>query len=247
MIENNYNKDLERKIDLYINGGLSRDEVDDLWAELVQNEYYLDYMKTVVNVKAVIDRQKTAKPASRVYKLKTYMKYVSAAAVLIVAGVIGIVNYNGSNNLGIEPVADIGLDVVRSADGVSDDVTNEVIKKAIQLATSGNVEEAMSLLKEELNTTEKPKEVAEIALSLGSIQYNYGEYESALESFNLIIKQEGIDNLTLEKGYWFLGNTYFQLDRLEFAEEAFQNAYDLNGAYSRIAKTYVEALKKVAS
>lgn len=247
MIENNFNKDLERQIDLYINGELNQQQTDELWAELVQNEYYLDYMKTVVNVKAIIDRNKSEKPSSKVYAFKKYTKYVSAAAVLIIAGVLGIMNYSGSTENSIKPVADIGLDVVRSSEGVPESVDNEIIKKAIQMATSGKVEEAMTLLKDELQSAEESDIVADLALSLGSIQYNYGDYEAAIESFTLIVNQQDINTLTLEKGYWFLGNTYFQLDRLEQAEEAFRQAYNLNGAYSRIAKTYVEALQSASA
>lgn len=244
MIENNFNKELERKIDLYVNGKLNEEQTDELWAELIQNGYYLDYMKTVVNLKGLIDRKRSEKPAAKVFAFKTYAKYVSAAAVLIIAGVLGVLNYNGGEQLAVQPVSDIGLDVVRSADGISEETKNEVIKNAIRLATSGNVSEAIEMLDNELKSAEEPQVVAELALSLGSIRYNYGNYEAAIENFKLITRQEGIDKLTLEKGYWFLGNTYFQLDMLAEAEGAFQNAYDLDGAYSRISRTYVEALQK---
>ena len=45
MIESNINRDLENKIDLYVNGKLTADEINDLWVELIQDEYYLDYTK----------------------------------------------------------------------------------------------------------------------------------------------------------------------------------------------------------
>lgn len=54
MLENRKSKELEEKIDLYINGQLSRKEVDELWIELIQEEYLIDYLKTVANVKAII-------------------------------------------------------------------------------------------------------------------------------------------------------------------------------------------------
>ncbi|HKK45832.1 MAG TPA: hypothetical protein VJ964_09935 [Balneolaceae bacterium] len=55
MSENRINKDLEEKIDLYINGQLSQEEVDELWVELIQDDYLIDYLKTVANTKAVIE------------------------------------------------------------------------------------------------------------------------------------------------------------------------------------------------
>lgn len=248
MIENKVNKELERKIDLYVNGVLDAEETDELWSELIQDEYYLDYMKSVANLKAVIDRKKSKEQGSRIYSIKKVARYAAAAAVVLVAAAIGVLNMNmdTSGDLGVSPLSDIGLDVIRNTEGVSQSVNNDVIRRAIRLATGGEVEEAISLLQTELENTSEPQPIAEIALSLGSIQYNTGAYTSSAQSFELVISQPDIDVLTLEKGYWFLGNTYFQLDRLEEAEAAFRKAYELNGAYSRVAKTYVDALDNVS-
>jgi tetratricopeptide (TPR) repeat protein len=247
MIESKINKDLERKIDLYVNGELNAEQTDDLWAELIQDEYYMDYMKSVANVKAIIDRKHAEKPSSKVYTLRKVAQYAAAAAVILIAAVVGVLNMNTSGDFPVGPVEQIGLDVVRSTDGISATVTSDVIRRAIRMATDGEVDEAITLLQEELEEATDAQLKAEIALSLGSIQYNSGNYSSSIDNFELVTAQEDIEVLTLEKGYWFLGNTYFQLDRLQEAEEAFQNAYVLNGAYSRVAKTYVDALQNVLS
>lgn len=246
MIESKINLDLERRIDLYVNGKLNSDQTDELWAELIQDEYYLDYMKSVANLKEVIDNKQKADPKSKIYSIQKIAKYASAAAVILVAAVVGVLNLNPSNEYSVTPVEQLGLDVVRDATGISETVTNEVIRKAIRLATDGEVSEAIALLKTELAKTTDAQVKAEIALSLGSIQYNAGDYSSSIENFELVTAQKNINVLTLEKGYWFLGNTYFQMDDLAKAEVAFQNAYDLNGAYSRVAKTYVDALAGVS-
>ncbi|MFD2532837.1 tetratricopeptide repeat protein [Gracilimonas halophila] len=247
MIESKVNKELEKKIDLYINGMLDAEQTDELWAELIQDDYYLDYMKSVANLKSIIDRKKATRPSAKVYSLQKVVRYAAAAAVIIIAGTLGIMNISTPNNISVSPIEQIGLDVVRDSDGILETVTNEVIREAIRLATDGNIEEAISLLRNELENAEDPQLMADLALSLGSIQYNNGEYSSSIENFNIVIAQENIEILTLEKGYWFLGNTYFQLDRLDEAEEAFRKAYELNGAYSRVAKTYVDALTSVAA
>ncbi|WP_020404737.1 tetratricopeptide repeat protein [Gracilimonas tropica] len=245
MIESKSNKELERKIDLYVNGKLSADEVDELWAELIQDEYYMDYMKSVANLKAVIDKKQSKASNSNVHTFQKVIRYTAAAAVILIAAMIGVFNMNTTGDLSVSPLNQIGLDVVRSAEGVPGTVTNEVIRKAIKLATEGEVQEAISLLQEELNSTENSQLIAEIALSLGSIQYNNGDYLASVKNFEKVVSQDNVNLLTLEKGYWFLGNTYFQLDRLEEAEAAFRNAYELNGAYSRVAKTYMDALGNV--
>ncbi|MGN8226216.1 tetratricopeptide repeat protein [Gracilimonas sp. BCB1] len=246
MIESKINKELERKIDLYVNGRLDAEQVDELWSELIQDEYYMDYMKSVANIKAVIDRKQKAKPSSKVHSFRKVAQYAAAAAVILIVSVVGVLNFNPSGDYSVSPIAEIGLDIVRDNEGFSPTVTSDVIRRAIRLATDGEVQEAISLLQTELEEATEPQLKAEIALSLGSIQYNTGNYSSSIENFKIVTAQENIEILTLEKGYWFLGNTYFQLDKLEEAGDAFQKAYELNGAYSRVAKTYVDALENVS-
>ena len=74
MIESNINRDLENKIDLYVNGKLTADEINDLWVELIQDEYYLDYTKSLANIRAVIQQEKKSKqhPMYRLRKVAPY-------------------------------------------------------------------------------------------------------------------------------------------------------------------------------
>lgn len=242
MIQNNQNKDLERKIDLYLNGKLSEDQVDDLWSELIQDGYYLDYMKSVANLKSIIvDNRESVKPTF-VKQVRKYAAYVTAAAVVIFVGVLGVMNYSSNNSPLVSPIAEIGLDIVRSDVGVSANVTNETIKRAIQLAADGNTLEAKELLSTELKEEQDPSLIAEFSITLGSIHYNLGEYNEAVSSFNTAVAQKNISESILEKGYWLLANSYFQLDQLAEAKIAFQNTYDLDRQYSRIAKSYINAL-----
>ncbi len=244
MIESNVNKDLEHKIDLYVNGKLSQEQVDELWAELIQDGYYLDYTKSVANIKSIFEKQRSNNQVAPVYSLRKVLNYGTAAAIAIIIGVIGVINYNGTNSLDeIYPQEQLDLGVVRGTDD-SSPTSIDVIKKAIQLASDGNVEQAIELLEVELADANTPERIAEMSLTLGSIQYNYGEYSAALNNFERVVTQSSIDNETLEKGYWYLGNAYFQLERLEEAESAFQKTYELNGGFSRLAKSYLEALSK---
>lgn len=245
MIESNVNKDLEHKIDLYVNGKLNQEQVDELWAELIQDDYYLDYTKSVVNLKAVIEKQRSKNKVTPVYTLRKVINYGTAAAIAIIIGVIGVINYSGTTSLlEIAPQDQLDLGIVRGSEDVSPASSMDTIKKAIQLASNGNVEEAIELLEAEIIKTDTPERIAKVSLTLGSIQYNYGEYNSAVNNFERVVNQSSIDNETLEKGYWYLGNTYFQLGKLQEAELAFQKTYELNGGFSRLAKSYLEALSK---
>ncbi|MCG8373386.1 MAG: hypothetical protein MI700_07630 [Balneolales bacterium] len=246
MIESNFNKDLERKVDLYVNGMLDEQGIDDLWAELIQDEYYLDYTKSVANLKAVIEKERSAKGDAPTRRLRKYANYGIAAAIALFIGVVGVMNYTSTNvaNDGLEPLSWIEYDNYRSANETAATTDNEVIRKAIQLANEGNTEEAITILEESLSSANLADEVAELSLTLGSIQYNYGDFEKALVNFQTVIAQEDADPLVLEKGYWFLGNTHLQLDNLEDAQVAFESTLDLDGQYSRVAERYLRVLNE---
>ncbi len=246
MIESNVKKDLEYKIDLYVNGKLNQEEIDELWAELIQDGYYLDYTKSVANLKAVIESKRDAKKSAPVYSLRKVINYGAAAAIAIIIGVVSVFNYtNNTATVELKALEQLDLGNIRGADDNPAAVTNEVIKEAIELANNGNFEDAISLLQSTLGEMNTPELVAEMSLTLGSIQYNYGEYAAAVSSFEQVVSQSTVDMQTLEKGYWYLANTYLQLDRMIDAEDAFQKTLDMDGQYSRVAKTNLEALKSV--
>ncbi|HCD52612.1 MAG TPA: hypothetical protein DEQ34_09205 [Balneolaceae bacterium] len=246
MIESNFNKELEEKIDLYVNGRLSQEEVDELWAELIQDEYYLDYTKSVANLKAVIEAKREEQTVAPVYSIRKYVNYGVAAAIALIIGVVGIMNYSANTSTdSVNPLSTLELNVYRDANNSPALTNNSVIKEAIQLAANGEVEEAISMLELELEQKHSNELTAEISLTLGSIQYNYGNYEEALDNFLVVVELDEINDEVLEKGYWYLGNAYFQLDRLEEARVAFEKTYDMNLGFSRVAKSYLDALSDV--
>src|SRR5690554_2247939 len=210
MIQSNYNKSLGEKIERYINGELNIEQIDELWVELIQDEYYFDYMKSVANLKEIIitKREQAAKP--KVLPFRRYASYAAAVATLLIVSVVGVMNYQSSydtrldqainlNNDSVKPISDISLDVVRAVEDPTA-IVNEVVKKAIRLASEGNATDAILLLQNELKVTTQPVIVAELALSLGSIQYNYGDYKASITSFKQVVSQDNINVVTREKG-----------------------------------------------
>ena len=247
MIESNINRDLENKIDLYVNGKLTADEINDLWVELIQDGYYLDYTKSLANIKAVIQQEKKFKQYP-MYQFRKVAYYGVAAAIAIIIGVIGVLNFNvNSRETSTFVAVDwIEYDTYRSANSDNPDVIdNEIIKAAIKLANDGYVKEAIEMLENELLTEADNATIAELSLSLGSIQYNHGDYTNALKNFERVISIQGIDVQMLEKGFWYLANTQIQLDNFDAAEESLQKTLSMNGQYSRVAKRYLNAINNL--
>lgn len=245
MIESIEHNGIEEKIDQYINGQLSAKEIEDLWVELIQDEYHLDYLKSVANLKEAIKTKKKKKKAAQT---RRYWSYSAAAVIIVLVTVLSVFNIpglNSSSSSSVTPITSIELDYYRSADGtiVSSDEDKRVISNAIALANTGKFDEAINLLNTELDKATSAQWKAELNLNLGSLYYNDGNYVASTDYFkNVISAKENVDVLVLEKAYWYLGNAYFQLDKLTLAQENIEEAYDLNGAYRRVAKSYLDAL-----
>lgn len=244
MIESFNEKELEEKIDQYINGQLSAEEVDELWAELIQDGYHLDYLKSAANLKAVIERKRKERKSKQKAK---YWYYAAAAVVALLIGVFAVMNYSTQDSTRtLQPISSVELDYYRSGNGTLDaDDKAGVISKAIELANTGQVNEAISLLDAELKEASEPTWIAKLSLNLGSLYYNQSNYDQAIRYYqNVIEHKQHVDVLMLEKAYWYVGNAYFHQDKLTEAESNIEEAYEINGAYRRVAESYLEALSE---
>lgn len=243
MIEGRENRELEYKIDLYIDGKLTNDEIDELWVELIQDEYYLDYLKTAASLKALVGETEQKKP--RVHKMLTQRKWYAAAAVLLMAATLSLFTIISDQGTAISPVSSIELDYYRSADGVvAETVNSDRIILAISAANRGEIQSALTMLDNLLETSLDVYERHKLLVTAGSILYNSGMYELAADRFEAGLELNSDDMLLLERNYWYLGNTYFQLNKIVEAKAALEKAYELNGAYSRIAASYLKALSE---
>ncbi|MEX0995082.1 MAG: tetratricopeptide repeat protein [Balneolaceae bacterium] len=238
------NEELERKIDLYIHGKLDVKEIDELWTELIQDDEYLDYLESVANLKQIIEEREQVQSRLYLFKSKSRKWMVAAAAaVILLVGSLAIYNVSFQED-SIQPISSIELDYYRSMETTDqeDQRSEEAIREAIILANNGEYQMAIDRIDEELEITDDLRLQASLHINAGSIMYNIGNYSQALERFETVVDLQESDEIVRERAYWYLGNTYFQLNNVERAREAFQKAYELNGAYSRIAQSYLRAL-----
>lgn len=245
MIESNIREDIEQKIDDYIQEKLSVEEIDDLWADLIEDDYYLDYLKSSAALNKIIKEREQNR--TKILNLPSTAKWISAAAaILLIVGSVVVFNLSVEPTESIQPIATIELDYYRSADGSATE-TEEMsdLRTAITEANQGNIEAALEMLNEQINVVTDNAEKADLMITAGSILYNNGRYSEAIDRFESSLSLDLNDSMIEERAYWYLGNTYFQLNEIEEAKEAFTKAYNLNGAYSRVAQSYLKALSTI--
>lgn len=242
MIESNRNKDLEKRIEAYVEGKLSAQEVDELWSVLLDNEYYYDYMKSVASLKKISEEQEKESSFQKMESRKQVW-LSAAAAVLLMIGSAAIFNLSTETSEVVQPISSIELDYYRSSDGmVSEEGESDVVRRAISTANTGDVAEALKLINEELEKTDSEYHHAELLITSGSILYNSGRFDDSIEKFETALDINYDDMLLRERNYWYLGNAYFQINKLEEAKANLERAFELNGAYSRVAQSYLRAL-----
>lgn len=247
MEKKDYNRVLENKIDLYINGQLDDEEIEQLWSEVIKDSYYYEYMITAANVKKLNLEEKKAS----VHKLNTsgksrYYWFAAAAAIAILIGIISVVSQFSPNNNALKPLNQLALQNVRSAEILKNNPQSE-IKRGINYANSGKIDEALSLLKKVSDKSSKAKIKASAEMNIGIINYNHKNFNNALQAFDKVVSFSSHNVLMKEKAYWYAGNTYMQLGELKKARNSIQNAYNLNGAYRRVEGKYLKRLNEKLS
>lgn len=231
--------ELKKTIDLYVEGELNKEEVDELWTELIHDSKALGYLKTVVDINEIDDEEYEERIKTTTQKRTPNYWYLSAALVLI-AGALFIFQIETEATESVQPITNIELNYYRSADGISGD--EAMLREAIKFAKQGKYDVAVQIIDVELNRTANVYTKSLLLIQSGSILYNAARFREALSRFDKVTKTPDVNLLIRERAYWYLGNTYFQLGEPEAAKVAFQNAYELDGAYSRVAKKYLIAL-----
>lgn len=233
------NPQLKRKIDLYVEGELNKEQVDELWTALIHDSQALCYLKTAADINEIEDEEHKGRIKTTTQKRTPNYWYLSAALVLI-AGVFFIFQFASKATEPVQPITSIELNYYRSADDILGD--EAMVREAIEFANQGEYDRAVRIIDVELNRTDDVYTESLLLIQSGSILYNTGRYREALSRFDRVSKTADANLLIREKAYWYLGNTYFQLGEPEAAKLAFKNAFELDGAYSRVAEKYLIAL-----
>lgn len=253
---------IKQQIHNFVEGKLSTEEVDQLWAELIARPDDLEYLQTLStlkkmgedgkfdhlyntepNVIPLTDAKETSVTETIYQKFKPYL----AAASVIIVGVAILFNVMTSVQQPQDggPISMIEYGVERSADNQT--MLDNYLQEAVSLATNGNLEAAYAQIDEASSLELTDEQSIDLTMVKGAIQYNSKNYSAALETFKTINNTAGIGQLNLEKGTWYLANTQLQLGLTNEAIESMERVIELDGSFSRVAKNKLESLRNPAS
>jgi TolA-binding protein len=244
---------LEKKIDAYIKGFLSEEEVQELWAELIQHPEYVDYLKTEIDIarfyqsergqnreRPTEDKDDSGQQKRQQSGPRKTMNWwwisIAAAVILFVIG----------SNIFLIPRKDIhqwaksriGLTknlasapVTRSAVRISrpDSLLNAGFKAAID----GKIQEAMDIYRKTLGKYNDSVLVAKANLNLGILRYNDSEYKAGIHHFSNAVDHAGKLELLKERAYWYMANAYINIHHLKQARAAVYHALSIGKIYKK--------------
>ena len=249
--------DIERRIDLYINGKLNQPQIDNLWVDLIENPSHFNYLKTTATLKSVLDKDgKSHVDASIIQPAEIesptnvrplfldWKKYAVAAAIVLISGVTATYYMGTATETTFDmPLDSLELVVYRSTDTTDLDVNETKLQEAVDLALAGNYTSAIILLNNLIEQNTDASTQAEALLNIGIIEYNNDDFNAALIALERASTFENIDKLLYERIMWNLSHTHMALGNQLAAKQSIQTVIDLDGAHSRMAQNYIKYLK----
>lgn len=244
-------KEIVREIDLYLKGEMTIKEADQLWGKLLENPEYMKLLETEANVRKYFlaenyNHNVTGETGSGpVHKSGTKLSFknwiYAVAAVLVIFVMYQLISLDTRTGLqsellsSIAPQEMVTMDIYRTTDQGYETLDIE-INSGYEAAVSGRVDESyayfISVL--EKNPADLQKTVAH--LNLGILHYNNADFEEAIQAFRMVTDEENLSVYTLEKGWWYLGNSLAQIGQVSEAHQSIREAYLLDGIFRNDAE-----------
>ncbi|MEX0646233.1 MAG: tetratricopeptide repeat protein [Balneolaceae bacterium] len=248
------NKEIIIQIDNYINGKLDTREIDLLWVKFLENPDWFEWFETELHLRYLVNKNKKSsihpldppvRQASPIRKYKNWM--MAAAAVVIISfGLQFLFFAEGdlAGELAFEQISRselIGADILRS-DSQQTDPLDISINEALAAALENDIDMAIEKFRAILTQSPDTQQRARTEMNLGILLYNQADYENARTHFEAVTQINTLSKFFEEKAWWFLGNTFLNLQQLDDARDAVFNAYSLDGRYKKPALALLKRL-----
>ncbi len=243
-----------KKIDLYIRGELSQEEIDELWKEFLRYPETYEWFETELHLRSLIKKGKkpgfseNSDESAKLYALGGYMPWLlAAAAAVIIAFGIQLFSIDQQEALqkmalsSIDQTELMGAEVQRSDEEEAGEL-DVAINQALAIAYDNEPELAIRHFRQILDQSPSASQRVRVEMNLGILLYNQSDFTSAKEHFLSLTEMDGIRSHTLEKSWWFLGNTYLNLGEFSEARDAVFKVYEMDGRFQNPANTLLHRL-----
>lgn len=229
-----------KKIDAYLKGQLSNEEVDEIWVEIAKNPDLLQHLEIEAGLKEIFSEDKREalihpmKVNSPTKEYKWIWQAAAAVAILLVA-LLQLFRTDTPNEIEDFVLAEIDIsqietyDALRNSEQIS--VPDSILNLAFEALLSADTDKALSYYNEVITNHDTEPYSSKAYLNKGIILYNEGNFQESVEALNTASEKAGQNRMVAEKAYWYLANAYLKLENYDLALEAAGNTYAQNGVF----------------
>ncbi len=239
--------EIRKKLDAYLKGNLSNEQVDELWVEFAKQPELLNDLEIEVGIRDIIKNEGVRKDNNMRLLKSSFTWYASAAAIVFIVFGIQFFQVPSKSNLDQFVVKSINSDELESSDGIrSRDMTvvapDSILNLGFNEFVNGNYDQALRLFNQIIHDYDYEPYASKAYLNKGIIYYNTSNYDSAMVAFNKSISLVIDNKIIEEKAYWYLGNSLANVGNLKEARIAVLQAYSLEGVYRKPAFLLLQKL-----
>jgi tetratricopeptide (TPR) repeat protein len=243
------NKDIRKRIDAYIKGSLTEDQITELWVEFAKQPNLLDELELEVGVKEIIEKGFVAETTNKasIKSLPNWTWHAAAAAVLIIVAGIQFLQIPSKSNLDQFLVNSINSDQLETANGIRSKQmvvfsADSLLNLGFNEFVNGNSTRALTLFNEVISDYDYEPYGSKAYLNKGIVYYNESSFDSAIVAFNASLSRVSDSKMIEEKAYWYLGNSFANIGQLEEARTATYQAYSMEGVFRKPAFLLLQKL-----
>lgn len=233
--------EIRKKIDAYIKGKLSEEEIQGLWNEFAKNPELLEILELEVHVKTLIEQKVNDRNnRSVIHRLPKWTWHAAAAAVIVFVALIQFFRVDTPTDLNQFVVQDISPAQLETSDGVRAKemrlaTADSLLNLGFEAVVSGNEDRALELFNEVISKHDEEPYGSKAFLNKGILLYNESDYEAAIMAFREAQERVEGSRMILEKTQWYLGNALVNIGELEQAREAVLKTYQMDGMFRQPA------------
>ena len=245
---------IRRQFDRYIAGELSHEEIEKLWADLIDHPELLDELKVQASLKSAFDQNQADSARENTVDYTSSASIVKwvvpIAAVVIIAIGFSWFQFSGSPDkpVAIESISHAELyspDVQRSEEGERLRGVDSLMHAGYTSAVNSEIQPAITYFQQVADSDLDNDSPAKAKHNLGIIFYNDRDFEQAVQTFKEAIEYES-DRSFLAKTHWYLANTYIQLEHYDAAYEHAQLTLEKGSDFEHEARDLIQALEPFA-